>query len=125
MILLHLGYLSNQQIWSIGRSCNVNTFYIQQVPPEHTRPAEVIEISHEALQDFDCVTAVGSLFESSCDGAAYFSGYISTRLSRNHEKTQKKDLTTCQDCSNIFTSPDLTLHMFLSFKEYRDNVDSS
>lgn len=70
---------------------------------------------------------IGGVFESVCslNAASYFSGYIGLKLNKHHRTILKCSINECEGCCDIFTTPDMNLHLFVSFKEYRDNVDSS
>lgn len=76
---------------------------------------------------FSGVTPVGRMSDSvgaQC-AASYFAGYVALKLQNYHLKHLKSPLADCSNCCNIFTAQDLNLHMFVSFKEYEDSVDSS
>ena len=81
----------------------------------------------EDIESFDGITAAGSIFESSSTSAAYFSGYIANKESQYHMKQLKLELPNCSVCCDIYIlSPqDFMLHIFLSFKEYKDNLNES
>lgn len=70
---------------------------------------------------------VGGMFDcvASDNACSYFSGYIAMKLEKYHSNTLKSKLVECEICSSILTTQNMNLHMFVSFKEYKHNVDSS
>lgn len=96
-----------------------------QVPSPPTVP-ESIPID-ETAKLFCGPTIVGGLFESSCaeDAASYFTGYVARKLINFHIKKLNIKMDECSACDNILVSEDWCLHLFVSFKQYRENVDPS
>jgi hypothetical protein len=71
---------------------------------------------------------IGGFFESSSclhEAASYFSGYVGHKVNKFHTLKLKCAISVCEGCENIFSTQDLNLHLFISFKEYQRNVDSS
>ena len=83
------------------------------------------EQAHDALH-FSRTTCVGAVFESCCvytNAAAYFSGYVAHKLNKYHLQHLKKTLANCSECSKILDSEDYFLHLFTSFKQYKEVID--
>lgn len=59
------------------------------------------------------------------DAVSYYAGYVAMKLGQYHLSKLKIHLNDCHDCSSIRMSQDLNVHLFTSFKEYTQNVDSS
>lgn len=81
----------------------------------------------EALS-FSEVTEVGGMFTGTgaTDGASsYFTGYVAYRMDRFHRVHLKSSIAQCTECCKILASPDLNLHLFTSFKEFKNSSDSS
>ena len=76
---------------------------------------------------FSGVTSVGAVLDDpvSRNAAAHFAGYVGLKLSNYHLKRTCKSIVDCSGCNNIFIPQDFNLHLFSSFKEYEQNVDSS
>ena len=85
---------------------------------------EVIEAS---IFSKDCSVAVGGCCEEEVfnQAAAYFSGYLVHKLNTVHKKKLHSGIVDYEVCSAILDIQDLNLHMFTSFKEYEQNVNSS
>jgi len=68
------------------------------------------------------VKLVGGVLETvaSHNAAAYYAGYMASRISKFHYTNHKTDLKVCS--CNILTSPDMKVHLFNTFKEYQENV---
>lgn len=83
----------------------------------------------EALEaaNFRGHTPVGGIYDSILErnAASYFGGYMALKIDNFHKLKMKVDVNSCQGCDNIFIAQDLNLHLFVSFKQYKDNVDSS
>lgn len=76
----------------------------------------------EALT-FSDITAVGGMFcgIGAEDGASsYFAGYMAYRLDRYHRRNLKSKVADCSHCSDILADRDLSIHLFTSFKEYKE-----
>jgi len=59
---------------------------------------------------------------TSRNAAAYFSGYVASKLAKNHLQKYKQRIQDCTKCCSIFTTPDVDVHLFTTFKEYEANV---
>ena len=84
-----------------------------------------MEIPDEAKY-FNGPTVIGSIFESSGTenaAASYYSGYIARKLISYHGSKLKVSYHECSSCASILTTQDLELHLFVSFKQYVDNVE--
>lgn len=70
---------------------------------------------------------IGGINDSVCskNACSYFSGYLGLKLNKFHRSKLNCSITDCEGCNNIFVTPDMNLHLFISFKEYEHNVDSS
>jgi len=81
----------------------------------------------EDVEEFEGPTSVGGLFQSVCaeNAASYFSGYLARKTARHHQKVVGTDFFECEGCDDILAPQDLSTHLFLSFKEYQENVNSS
>ena len=105
-----------------------NSIALTQYNPKtlDDEPLHPIPVSEEDKL-FSGPTAVGGVLESTCvtHAASYFSGYVARKVSLFHQKTCKKALSECSDCENILAPHDLNTHLFLNFKEYKENIDSS
>lgn len=79
----------------------------------------------ELARVFSQQTVIGGICDSEMheNAASYFSGYVGMKLNKFHEKLLKKSMTDCEECHTIFVMPDISLHFFTSFKEYRQNDD--
>ena len=98
---------------------------IFQVPHADRRPNDAVTVTLAQLSNFNSTTIAGAFLPSSYDSCAYLSGFLVCKLIKKHLNLLKSELSQCNDCSNILTTPDLCLHMFLTFKEYKDKADSS
>ena len=100
---------------------------------DHPQPEErVIELEGddiEAALSFAGATKspIGGFSEtkSAQHAASYFSGYIAMKLNNFHKRKLTISMHDCEGCDRIFVTQDLNLHLFVSFKEYNQNVDSS
>jgi len=101
-----------------------------QLPPMPTEEEAVSTFSSDIIEEalnFQGTTVVGSCFENICsdNAASYFSGYIALKLNRFHKKVCGQASYQCQECSPIFVAPDLGVHLFVSFKDYQQNVQTN
>ena len=86
---------------------------------------DAIPVNEEA-KTFTGPTAVGGLIESaaSTNAATCFSGYIARKIVAYHSSKCRNDLKNCSKCRAILATGNLALiHLFTSFKEYKNNVD--
>ena len=79
----------------------------------------------DAVLNFVGSNLIGGQFESSNDSMSYFCGYLLKKLITYHLQHTKSDFSTCECCSNALSSQDLSFHLFVSFKEYKDHENSS
>lgn len=95
--------------------------------PADTQPKRVgVQFGKEDIAkslEFTGPTAVGGLFDSTEveNGAAYFSGYVLMKLNEKHLKISSTSISNCTTCSALVTEPNLTFHLFNTFKEYSDS----
>ena len=94
------------------------------------RPVEIPQVCPPEVLGFSEQTEVGGMFEGieAENAAAYFSGYIASRVSKFHLQRLKTSITDCTECQHILISradKDLSVHLFVSFKEYREEVDNN
>ena len=85
------------------------------------------EIQTALFYDGSPTSPIGGIFNSieAENAASYFSGYLAMKLDTFHNNKLGSKAIHCETCSSIFVTQDLNLHLFISFKEYKENVDSS
>lgn len=96
-----------------------------QEPDEHSHAEDNPTVDVDAVLNFVGSNLIGGQFESSNDSMSYFCGYLLKKLITYHLQHTKSDFSTCECCSNALSSQDLSFHLFVSFKEYKDHENSS
>lgn len=98
-----------------------------QVPQEEERQVEFPVVPAVEALHFKETTVVGGMFDgiAADNAASYFAGYIASKAEKYHRRHLASNIKNCACCCSILSSKDLSLHIFVSFKEYEDRVETS